>query len=97
MEGNETTHRWVRIDGKINTDLPEQNLVFAVIETKTHGAILWAKLDGDAARIGYALTPTLQAKYPDGMTEEQVLEEAKECMKPFKCEIERLDWSTQYR
>ncbi|RYP39902.1 hypothetical protein DL767_002021 [Monosporascus sp. MG133] len=96
MEGNETTYRWVRIDGRMKTNMPEPNLVFGSLETKTHGNVLWAKLDRDAYRIGFALTPSLQAKYPNGLTQEDVVQEAADCLKPFTLEIERVDWWTQY-
>jgi phenol 2-monooxygenase len=97
MEGNETTYKWVRIDGRMKTDMPEPNLVFAALETKNHGNVLWAKLDKDAYRIGYALTPSLQDKYPDGPNEEQAIQEAMDALQPFKLEIERVDWWTCYR
>lgn len=97
MEGNDTVHKWVRIDGRMKTNIPDPNLMFASLETKTHGNVLWLRLDNDAYRIGFALTPRLQEKYPDGPTQEQAIEEAKECLKPFDLEIERLDWWTYYR
>jgi phenol 2-monooxygenase (NADPH) len=97
MEGNDTTYRWVRIDAKMKTNIPDPKVSFAMIESKTHGSILWVKLDRDAYRIGFALTPTLQAKYPEGITAEQAIAEAKEALHPFELEIERLDWWTQYK
>jgi len=97
MEGNETTYRWVRLDGRIKTDMPEPNLVFAALETKKHGNVLWVRLDRDAHRIGFALTPSLQAKYPNGITQEEAISEAVESVKPFQLEVERLDWWTQYK
>lgn len=97
MEGNDTTYRWVRIDGRMKTNMPETNLVFGSLETKTHGNVLWVRLDRDAYRIGFALTPSLQAKYPNGLTQEDVVKEAVESLKPFALEIERVDWWTQYK
>lgn len=97
MEGNESTYRWVRVDGRMQTNMPEPNLVFAALETKSHGNVLWAKLDKDAYRIGFALTPSLQAKYPDGLSQEHVVHEAQECLEPFILKIERVDWWTQYK
>lgn len=97
MEGNETTYKWVRIDGRMKTNLPEINAAFGSLETNTHGNVIWIRLDGDACRIGFALTPSLQAKYPDGLTQEDVVREAVDSLKPFTVEIERVDWWTQYR
>ncbi|KAJ6789981.1 hypothetical protein PWT90_02937 [Aphanocladium album] len=96
MEGNETTYKWIRIDGRFKTDIPEPDTVFSAIESTHHGSVLWAKLDCDAHRLGFALTPALQAKYPEGPTEEQARLEAVEAVKPFKLEIERQDWWTYY-
>jgi phenol 2-monooxygenase (NADPH) len=96
MEGNETSYKWVRLDGLMKTDMPEPDLVFASLKTPTHGSVLWARLDQDAHRIGFALTPALQAKYPDGMTEDLAVKEAIACLQPFKLEVERVDWWTQY-
>lgn len=97
MEGNDTTYKWVRIDGLMKTNMPEPNLMFASLETKTHGNVLWLRLDNDAHRIGFALTPRLQEKYPSGPTLGQAIEEAKQCLSPFELDIERVDWWTCYR
>lgn len=96
MHGNDTTFQWVRLDGKIETNMPEKKLVFAALETENHGHVLWAKLDGDAYRIGFALTPRLQKKYP-AITQEQAIEEAQEALKPFSCDFKRVDWWTHYK
>ncbi|KPM42379.1 hypothetical protein AK830_g4175 [Neonectria ditissima] len=92
-----TTYEWVRIDGKLSTDMPGADIGFASVETLNHGNILWVKLERDAHRIGFALTPSLLAKYPKGITKEEAVKEAIEGMKPFKLEIERLDWWTHYK
>ncbi|KAK7754520.1 hypothetical protein SLS62_003540 [Diatrype stigma] len=94
--GQRAVRWWVRIDGRMKTNMPETNLAFGSIESQTHGNVLWVKLDRDAHRIGFALTPSLQAKYPDGLTQEDVVREATESLKPFTLEIERVDWWTQY-
>jgi hypothetical protein len=92
-----TTHEWIRIDGKMTTDMPDANIGFASIETEHHGNILWVKLDRDTHRVGFALTPALLAKYPNGITQDEALKEAAEGMKPFKLEVDRLDWWTHYK
>lgn len=71
--------------------MPGADLGFASIETSHHGNVLWVKLERDAHRIGFALTPALLAKYPGGITEEEAVKEAVECMRPFKLDVERLD------
>jgi phenol 2-monooxygenase (NADPH) len=96
-EGDETTYRWIRIDAKMKTDMPDPDLGFAAIETEEYGNVLWVKLDKDAHRIGISLNPRLQAKYPGEMTEADVIEEATNALRPFKVEVERVDWWTIYR
>ncbi|KAF5250718.1 hypothetical protein FANTH_4161 [Fusarium anthophilum] len=97
MDFQSTSYEWIRIDGKITTDMPGRNLGFASIETEHHGNVLWVKLDKDANRIGYALTPHLLAKYPNGITEGEAVQEAIDSVKPFKLQIDRLDWWTHYK
>ena len=97
MEGDRTTYKWIRIDGNMETDMPDANIGYAAIETPNHGNVLWVKLNKDAHRIGFALTPRLRAKYADGITQDQAIEEAVEAMKPFSLKIKRLDWWTNYR
>lgn len=88
--------KWVRIDAVVKTDMPDSELGFASIESKTHGNVLWCSLDHNRTRIGLALTPELQAKYGDNMTLDQALEEAKASMLPFKVEFVQVDWYTVY-
>ena len=77
-EVDSTTYQLIRIDGKMTTDMPGAALGFAAVETPHHGNVLWVKLNGDAHRIGYALTPRLLAKYPDGLTQEDAVAKATE-------------------
>ncbi|KKY22222.1 putative pentachlorophenol 4 [Diplodia seriata] len=96
MEGDKTAFKWVRMDGKYNTDMPFPDAGAVSIETESHGNVLWVRLDHDACRIGYVLSPKLHEKYGDNITEEQAKYEAVEAMKPFSLEIERVDWMTCY-
>ncbi|KAH7030611.1 FAD binding domain-containing protein [Microdochium trichocladiopsis] len=96
MEGDETTMKWIRLDGKFETDLPDANLGFAAIETKTHGNVLWVRLDKDAHRVGISLPAKLQEKYRAGITQEQAVAEAVQAMQPFKLDVQRVDWWTLY-
>jgi phenol 2-monooxygenase len=68
----------------------------SAIESETHGNVLWAPLDHGATRIGYAYSPAIAAKYPDGVTQEVVVQEAIESMKPFKVEFKEIHWWTLY-
>ncbi len=97
MEGDDTAFRWARIDAKVKTNMPDADFGVSTVQSKTHGNVLWLKLDKDATRVGYVLSPALQEKYKDSMTQEQAVEEAINAMKPFTLEVERVDWWTQYR
>ncbi|KAF3041281.1 hypothetical protein E8E12_002476 [Didymella heteroderae] len=97
MEGSNTVYQWIRIDGKMFTSMPDANVGFAAVESAHHGNVLWVKLDQDAHRIGFARVPHLLVKYPNGLTEADAIREAQHAIKPFKLDIERLDWWTQYK
>lgn len=88
--------KWVRIDGYFKTNMPDEDLSVASIESKEHGNILWIKLDSGVTRIGFAMTPAMLAKYGDSLTEEQAVAEAIKCMAPFTLEIEKVEWWTLY-
>ncbi|KAB5562890.1 FAD binding domain-containing protein [Coniochaeta sp. 2T2.1] len=95
FDGDTSEDRWIRIDGIVETDLPVSR-AYGAIESRTHGNVLWAPLDNGATRIGYAFSPEIAAKYPDGVTQEVALKEAIECMKPFKVVFKEVHWWTLY-
>lgn len=68
----------------------------SAIESKTHGNVLWAPLDRGATRIGYAYTPEIAAKYPDGITQEVAEKEAIASMSPFNVKFKEVHWWTLY-
>lgn len=88
MVGTETEHQWIRIDGKMKTSMPDADVGFAAVESPQHGNVLWAKLDEDTYRVGFALNDTLLAKYPDGLTKKDAIMEAQQAIKPFSLDIE---------
>lgn len=92
-----TSMRWVRIDGIISTNMPDADLGFASIESKSHSNVLWVSLDHGRNRIGFALTDEMSAKYGDEMTEKDVKHEAELSMAPFSVEFDCVDWWTVYR
>ncbi|KAH9909865.1 FAD/NAD(P)-binding domain-containing protein [Xylariomycetidae sp. FL2044] len=96
MEGDDTPYQWVRLDGRMKTDMPMPDIPVATFETENHGYALWVKLEGDASRIGFTVTPALKAKYPNGLDQESAIQEAKNCLLPFHLEVERVDWWTLY-
>lgn len=86
----------MRIDGVVKSNMADQDLGFASIESATHGNVLWVRLDHGRTRVGFALTPELYAKYGEHMTEDQVKNEAKKAMSPFTLEFVKVDWWTIY-
>ncbi|GKZ36532.1 hypothetical protein AbraIFM66950_007650 [Aspergillus brasiliensis] len=96
FEGDHTNFRWVRIDGRFKTDMPDADIGFASIESKSHGNVLWVQLDHGVKRIGFAMTKELLAKYGDNFTLEDAKVEAVKSMEPFSLEFETIDWWTLY-
>ncbi|KAL3471353.1 FAD binding domain-containing protein [Aspergillus californicus] len=95
FNGDTSEDKWIRIDGIVETDMPITR-AYGAIESKTHGNVLWAPLDHGATRIGYAYSADIAAKYPQGVTQEVAVQEAIECMKPFKLQFKEVHWWTLY-
>ncbi|CAK7207301.1 hypothetical protein SEUCBS139899_010111 [Sporothrix eucalyptigena] len=95
FDGESTEDRWIRIDGLVETDMPLSR-AYGAIESKTHGNVLWAPLDHGATRIGFAYTDAIAAKYPRGVTQEVAVQEAIECVRPFKLVFKEVHWWTLY-
>ncbi|KAL3459562.1 FAD binding domain-containing protein [Aspergillus heterothallicus] len=95
FDGDTTQDKWIRIDGKVKTDLPTPR-AYASIESPTHGNVLWAPLDRGVTRIGYVYTPEQEARHGQTLTKEAVVEEAIAAVKPFKVEFESVEWWTLY-
>ncbi|KZS95131.1 thioredoxin-like protein [Sistotremastrum niveocremeum HHB9708] len=90
--------RWVRMDAVIKSDMPEGRRNGVLIESPTHGSILWVMIDHGRTRLGYALPPALSEAYDKGkeITPEIAMDEAKKAVAPFYLESETLDWYTVY-
>ncbi|KAI1171768.1 FAD binding domain-containing protein [Nemania sp. FL0916] len=94
FEGSTSEDKWVRIDGKVKTNLPKPR-TYCSIESPTHGNVLWVGLDRDATRIGYAFTDDRANAYTE-FDEKAAIQEAIAAVKPFSLEFERVDWWTIY-
>jgi len=88
---DKTAYRWVRIDGLVETDMPNSRIGCTNIESKTYGNVLRIALDHGRTRIGFSLSPELYRKYGDKMTESQAVEEAKASVAPFSLEFKTVD------
>ena len=93
----QTVYRWVRIDGVIKTNMPDERIGVSSIESPTHGNVLWVPLDHGRTRIGFALTPRLSQKYGNDISQEDAVNEAIAAVKPFELKYEFVDWHTVYR
>ncbi|CEL02528.1 hypothetical protein ASPCAL03697 [Aspergillus calidoustus] len=62
-EVEQTESKWIRIDGRLKTNMPDADLGFASIESKSHRNVLWVQLDHGVKRIGFAMTKQMMAKY----------------------------------
>ncbi|KAG2420245.1 hypothetical protein HFD88_005046 [Aspergillus terreus] len=96
FDGDTSEDQWIRIDGIVETDMPISR-AYGAIESKTHGNVLWAPLDHGATRIGYAYTPEIAARYPDGVTQEVAETEAIRAMAPFHVRFTEVHWWTLYK
>lgn len=82
------------------------------VQSPNHGLILFCPVDNNLTRIGYVFSEALQKKwgleegYVTGasgevggkgqLKEEAIIAEAKEAVKPFRLDFQRIDWFTIY-
>ena len=96
FEGERSHRHWVRIDGIVETNMPEARRGNCGIQSASHGSILWACLDHGATRVGFALPVKLWERLGAQITLEDVIGEAKEALRPFTLEFKTVDWWTVY-
>ncbi|KAK5173996.1 uncharacterized protein LTR77_001075 [Saxophila tyrrhenica] len=96
FEGEDKEDHWVRIDGKVKTNMPDSRVGFGALESKTHGNVLFVALDHGATRIGYVLSPEMYERYGRKMSKEDAIREAKAAVAPFELEFETVEWHTVY-
>lgn len=94
---DETEYRFARIDAVVETNIPNDRFGAGLLQSKTHGSILFVCLDHGATRIGYSVDSHLFAKYGGNMTTEDILNEAKVALLPWRIEFKQVDWTTVYR
>ena len=93
FEGDTTHSKWIRIDGKVETDLRTAR-AYGSLESPTHGNVLWAPLDRGITRIGYVYTPEQEKACGGNLTKEVVIREAVAAVRPFKLEFKSVSWWT---
>lgn len=90
--GDRSLNKWIRMDALVETDMPSPRTLNS-IQSDHHGLILWCPIDEGRTRIGYVFSKDLQERYGEqGITEEVVMQEAIEAVKPFKLEFKKVDW-----
>ena len=96
FEGESSSRFWVRIDGVVETNMPEARRGLCGIESPSHGSILWACLDHGTTRVGFALPKELKERLGADISKEDVISEAKKALQPFTLEFKTVDWWTVY-
>ncbi|KAL2046395.1 hypothetical protein N7G274_001842 [Stereocaulon virgatum] len=96
FEGDRIDRYWIRIDGIVETDMPEARRGLGGIQSASHGSVLWACLDHGATRVGFALPRNLFQERWNSITRDEVVAEAKKALQPFNLEFKTVDWWTVY-
>ena len=96
FEGEESNRHWIRIDGIVETNMPEARKGICGIESQSHGSILWACLDHGVTRVGFALPQKLWEAVGAKISREDVIREAQKALQPFTLEFKTVDWWTVY-
>ena len=96
FEGEKSNRHWIRIDGVVETNMPEARKGICGIESRSHGSILWACLDHGVTRVGFALPEKLWEEIGANISREDVIREAQKALQPFTLEFKTVDWWTVY-
>ena len=96
FEGESSSRFWVRIDGIVETDMPEARRGICGIESSSHGSVLWACLDHGVTRVGFALPRELRERLGANISKDDVILEAQKALRPFTLEFKTVDWWTVY-
>lgn len=96
FEGEKSNRHWIRIDGVVETNMPEARKGICGIESRSHGSILWACLDHGVTRVGFALPEKLWEEIGANICREDVIREAQKALQPFTLEFKTVDWWTVY-
>ncbi|KAJ7595205.1 FAD binding domain-containing protein [Mycena floridula] len=94
FEGTASSHKWVRLDAVITTNLPSSRSKAVAIESKEFGNILWTPVDNGRTRIGFVCPAEVYAA--GHVTDEVIMALAKKALLPFTLEFVKMDWWTIY-
>ncbi|KAJ7573733.1 FAD binding domain-containing protein [Mycena floridula] len=94
FQGVASSHKWVRLDAVITTNLPSSRSKAVAIESDEFGNILWLPVDNGRTRIGFVCPEEV---YQAGnITDEVIISLAKKAVLPFTLEFVKMDWWTVY-
>ncbi|KAJ7577555.1 FAD binding domain-containing protein [Mycena floridula] len=94
FQGIASSHKWVRLDAVITTNIPSSRSKAVSIESKEFGNILWTPVDNGRTRIGFVCPDEV---YQAGnITDEVIIGLAKRAVLPFTLEFVKMDWWTVY-
>ena len=96
FEGEKANCHFIRMDGIVRTNMPEARTGNVGIDSASHGSILWACLDHGITRVGFAYPKKLWEEKGAQLTQEDVILEAKEALRPFELDFVTVDWWTAY-
>ena len=96
FQGEKSNRHWIRIDGVVETNMPEARNGICGITSQSHGSILWACLDHGSTRVGFALPEKLWDEIGADISKEDVIQEAQKALRPFTLEFKTVDWWTVY-
>ncbi len=96
FEGEKSNRHWIRIDGVVETNMPEARKGICGIQSQSHGSVLWASLDHGVTRVGFALPEKLWEEIGANISLEDVIREAQKALQPFTLEFKTVDWWTVY-
>ncbi|KAL8767986.1 MAG: hypothetical protein Q9209_005657 [Squamulea sp. 1 TL-2023] len=96
LPGNRNERYWVRVDGRVRTDMPDARSGLCNLDSPTHGSVLWACLDHGSTRVGFALPPAVWAQHGRNITQDVIIAQAKQALHPFSLEFDKVEWWTVY-
>lgn len=96
FEGDISNRQFIRIDGIVETSMPDARQTNIIIQSRSHGNVLWACLDHGVTRIGFSFPEHLYRTLGARISKDDVVAEAKKALKPFTLSFTRIDWWTAY-
>ena len=96
FEGDISNRQFIRIDGIVETSMPDARQTNIIIQSRSHGNVLWACLDHGVTRIGFSFPEHLYRTLGAKISKDDVVSEAKKALEPFTLSFSRIDWWTAY-